>query len=1082
MSLSNNILKKYFTPTIAGRGKSYFRLKLINNFQIKDDYFTATVLGSQNYFVKIAFAEDLEPIDMHCTCPYFNTAECKHLAALVYYMIANGYFDEDRKLNELKKIARATFDLTSDSNNKGGKPYTPIPEKELAKIKLESEAASLKSIFSPFVNHEDHPNKDNKVIHKMGYAITLSYSRISIKPVRQKLKDDGTISSVDTATRINYNKVMPINFEEKILLDYLSEHIYDTHFFSYNDFSPEAIRRRNRIAEILNFLPGKDVYLFDFYNYDKIEVLKTAAEAYLQIEEGDDNLAIKLVIESEGKKISTSAELTPALDDPLWILVDKKMFKINKLSYSQLLIFSENKFCINVPKELINTFENDLLPKIALMLPIISNKYEIVEIHETPTKKILLEENDSRLLIKLQFVYTNNNFNYNPAEELTSIFNNGKILTVYRDKKFEQLAYESIKALYVKEVVMGVFTPRQKPIDFLLNNFEDIKEMGFEILGQDKLNSFKVNTAYPKVSFKVTSGIDWFDLDTEIDFNGTSVTFSDLTAAIKSKKQYVKLSDGSTGILPIEWINKFRHSLAFGEVHDSKLRFSQIQVLALDSIIEDTADSKADEIFKERVKKLKSFEQINQVRLPKNLKGKLRDYQIAGFDWLYFLKEYSFGGILADDMGLGKTIQAISLLLNEKSINENFTNLIIAPTSVVFNWIDEINKFAPSLSVLNHTGNDRKKDSELHLSKYDVVIMSYGIVLRDYNFLSNFKFHYIILDESQKIKNPISRTGRAIRSLKSNYRLCLTGTPIENNLTELWAQMSFLNPGLFGSYNKFNESFVKGIQKNSDGSALAILKRTIYPFILRRTKNLVAKELPPKSETIHYCEMEKDQARIYNFWRDSIRYEILKVIETEGIKKSGFKVLEGLLRLRQICNHPILVENGYKKMSGKFEEFKMMLTKVVEEGHKALVFSQFVKMLELMKEHLEKENIKYEYLTGSTINREERIKKFKESNEIKIFLISLKAGGFGLNLTEADYVFHYDPWWNPAVENQATDRVHRIGQDKQVFVYKFITKNTIEEKILHLQEKKKKLVEEIISTDSGLLKNLTKEDINMLFE
>jgi len=433
-------------------------------------------------------------------------------------------------------------------------------------------------------------------------------------------------------------------------------------------------------------------------------------------------------------------------------------------------------------------------------------------------------------------------------------------------------------------------------------------------------------------------------------------------------------------------------------------------------------------------------------------------------------------------MGLGKTIQAISLLLNEKSKKENFTNLIIAPTSVVFNWIDEINKFAPSLSVLNHTGNDRKKDSELHLNKYDVVIMSYGIVLRDYNFLSNFKFHYIILDESQKIKNPISRTGRAIRNLKSNYRLCLTGTPIENNLTELWSQMSFLNPGLFGSYNKFNESFVKGIQKNSDGNALAVLKRSIYPFILRRTKNLVAKELPPKSETIHYCEMEKDQARIYNFWRDSIRYEILKVIETEGIKKSGFKVLEGLLRLRQICNHPILVENSYKKMSGKFEEFKMMLTKVVGEGHKALVFSQFVKMLELMKEHLEKGNIKYEYLTGSTINREERIKNFKESDEIKIFLISLKAGGFGLNLTEADYVFHYDPWWNPAVENQATDRVHRIGQDKQVFVYKFITKNTIEEKILHLQEKKKKLVEEIISTDSGLLKNLTKEDINMLFE
>lgn len=386
------------------------------------------------------------------------------------------------------------------------------------------------------------------------------------------------------------------------------------------------------------------------------------------------------------------------------------------------------------------------------------------------------------------------------------------------------------------------------------------------------------------------------------------------------------------------------------------------------------------------------------------------------------------------------------------------------------------------MSVLNHTGIAREREDNSVFEKYDVVITSYGLLLRDFELLRDFQFHYIILDESQKIKNPNSKTGRVVRKLNADYRLCLTGTPIENNLTELWSQMAFLNPGLLGSFKKFNDTFVKVIQKEEDQSSIRLLKQTIYPFLLRRTKDVVAKDLPKKTETIHYCEMEKDQEKVYNFWKNSIRAEILKEIEKKGIKKSGFKVLEGLLRLRQICNHPVLVNNDYNKKSVKFEEFKIMLNKVVAEGHKVLVFSQFVKMLKIMQTHLDKEEIQYELLTGNTRKREEHVKNFKKNDDIKVFLISLKAGGFGLNLTEADYVFHYDPWWNPAVETQATDRTHRIGQNKNVFVYKFITKNSIEEKILYLQEKKQKMVKEIISTESSLLKNLTKEDISILFE
>jgi non-specific serine/threonine protein kinase len=354
-------------------------------------------------------------------------------------------------------------------------------------------------------------------------------------------------------------------------------------------------------------------------------------------------------------------------------------------------------------------------------------------------------------------------------------------------------------------------------------------------------------------------------------------------------------------------------------------------------------------------------------------------------------------------------------------------------------------------------------------------------VLRDIAIFKEREFNYIILDESQKIKNPLAKTSKLIRTLNAQHRLCLTGTPIENNLTELWSQLSFLNPGMLGSLSKFQEAFIKPIQKVNDTSATEYLKKTIYPFILRRTKNVVAKELPAKSEIIHYCEMDPLQQKTYNIWRDSIRDEIAKEIEKNGIKKSGFKVMEGLLRLRQICNHPLLVKNNYKGKSGKLEEFKELLGKALEENHKVLVFSQFVSMLDILKTYLNKEKILYEYLTGQTKDRESCVKNFQNDEKIKVFLISLKAGGFGLNLTAADYVFHYDPWWNPAAEIQATDRAHRIGQNKNVFVYKFITKGSVEEKILHLQDKKKKLVENIITSESGILKNLTKDDINILF-
>ena len=1061
--ITKRILNKYFSDTIALRGKRYFKNGAVKNIQIEQNFVTAQIQGSRKYHALITFNDVFEPQKMSCSCPYFSLDNCKHLAAIVYHLDSIGFFGMPENQDG---------NLSSVQNNKKENLQSQFVKEHLK--------TSLQPLLTDIKNGQ---NKSNGAKFKYSFGIFISGSRTQIYPLRIRLRKDGSIGDMSKAHTVTFSTAHNLNLNEKLIMDYLCGYDNDSIYLGYYSNTVEAANRRQIFNEILTFLADKKIYFEKKYSdYQPVEVLSQGAESELRISEDGDSLVLELSIILDGEVIAEQKKLKAVLDEPLWVYADNKIFKVNNLTYQQFNYFNDKSFRILISKNFIDIFEKNFLPKIASKLPIVSDKYTIEKVRLTPTKKLFLDEEDTNLIMQVKFAYDDVDLEYNPAEEFTSVYNDGKIKTIYRDKEFEDIAVYEIKSLFVKKMGDGIFSPRKDPLGFLLTHFNYFKEHGFEIFGESNLTKFKVNTSKPKVSFNVTSGIDWFDVTTEIDYDGTGVPFSELVSAIKEKKKYLKLSDGSSGILPDEWVKKIKQTLSFGEVENESLRFSKIQALALESILEDADDFATDEQFKEHAEKLKSFDKIKKQSIPRSFNGKLRDYQKAGVDWLYFLKEYSFGGILADDMGLGKTIQSIILLLKEKRRNKNYTNLIVAPTSVIFNWIDEMNRFAPDLTVLNHTGIQREREDVSLFNNYDVVLTSYGVLLRDADFLKDYQFHYIILDESQKIKNPRSKTGRVVRKLKTDFRLCLTGTPIENNLTELWSQMAFLNPGLLGSFKKFNDSFVKVIAKESDAKTVQLLKRTIYPFILRRTKDVVANDLPEKTEAVHFCEMDKSQEKVYNFWKNSIRLEILKEIDKKGIKKSGFKVLEGLLRLRQICNHPILVQNDYKKKSSKFEEFKMMLNKVVAEGHKVLVFSQFVKMLEIMRVFLDENKISYEMLTGSTRKREEHVKNFKNNDNVKVFLISLKAGGFGLNLTEADYVFHYDPWWNPAVEIQATDRTHRIGQDKKVFVYKFITKNSVEEKILLLQEKKKNLVKEIISTESSLLKNLTKKDIEILFE
>jgi non-specific serine/threonine protein kinase len=431
-------------------------------------------------------------------------------------------------------------------------------------------------------------------------------------------------------------------------------------------------------------------------------------------------------------------------------------------------------------------------------------------------------------------------------------------------------------------------------------------------------------------------------------------------------------------------------------------------------------------------------------------------------------------------MGLGKTIQALTLLIREINDAPKKTNLIVAPTSVIFNWIREIERFTPDIRFLVHYGTRRSKDIR-KIKRYPLILTTYGHLRRDIVFLKDVPFNYVILDESQNIKNPHSETSKAVRLLMAKNRLALTGTPVENNTMDLWSQFAFVNPGLLGDQNFFKETFMRPIEREQNVQVASTLKRLIFPFVLRRTKEDVAKELPPKVESIIYSPMMEEQQKIYDKWRKSYRYHIMAEIESQGLNKSKFKVLEGLTKLRQVACHPGLIDSTYMENSGKFDALTEMVEEIISEDHKVLIFSQFVQMLKIIRKTFNAGNIPYAYLDGSTKDRESQVNEFQNNPDTKIFLISLKAGGTGLNLTAADYVIHYDPWWNPAVEMQATDRAYRIGQTRKVFAYKLISKDSVEEKIVKLQQQKRDLVDSLISTEESFFKSLNKNDILDLF-
>jgi superfamily II DNA or RNA helicase len=577
-----------------------------------------------------------------------------------------------------------------------------------------------------------------------------------------------------------------------------------------------------------------------------------------------------------------------------------------------------------------------------------------------------------------------------------------------------------------------------------------------------------------KFNLSVVSGIDWFELQGKAHFDQTSIDLPRLIQSLQAGEKTVVLDDGTIGIIPEQWIKQFGGLSKLATTEDGSVKFGASQVGLLDALLAEQGEINVDEKFAAARQSLRAFDRIEPQEPPTGFVGSLRPYQMLAQGWFEFLRSLGFGGCLADDMGLGKTIQVLALLESRRQLNSG-PSLIVVPRSLIFNWIAEARKFAPKLRVLDQSHSQRQRGTE-HLSDYDLVLTTYGTLRRDAAFLKDFEFDYVVLDEAQAIKNSTTEAAKAARLLRGRHRLALSGTPIENHLGELWSLFDFLNPGMLGRVGRFS-----GMAQEADADQAKFLAAAVRPFILRRTKKQVAPELPERVEQTVVVELDAEQRKAYDELRDYYRKMLLTKIDTDGIGKSQMVILEALLRLRQAACHPGLVDKArVNDPSAKLDELLSRLTNATESGERVLVFSQFTSLLAIVKLRLKQAKIDFLYLDGKTRDRQSLVDQFQSGTGPGVFLISLKAGGVGLNLTAARTVYLLDPWWNPAVEAQAIDRTHRIGQQQTVFATRLIAADTVEQKVLELQAKKKGLADAIVNADNAGISSLTREDLELL--
>lgn len=1057
---------------INHRGRMYYFNRFVEDvvFNQTRGYISAVVRGTRLYTVKLFVNSNSDIYAVNCTCQYYRQMEkpCKHISAVLY------------------ELMRVVDNQTISYKN------SHIPINAIFN-RMDSEKTNL------LEGHKDqihlyptlHVSKENSTINaflEFKTGVSRSYVVKSVEEFLdawfngKKLRF-GNQLTLDSG-RQYYSGI------DKQIMDILTDiYVTNLELLNFDKGSYRGlIRGRNiiltssNLEKYLDIMTGNNITAAMFHNdVNTIPVVEEELPVTFEIRDMDDWMSVRFSEES------IPEHLIP--NSPFYYL-NGKIYKALEPQSKYLSIVNEGfkqagAHEFTVASDYQDRFVSEVVPimkKTGIVFVSPSLKEQIVQ--ETLKAEIYLDQYKNGICAKVVFIY--GKYKINPASGHSTLASDSGF--ILRDIEKEQPVINILKegGFYIEDDQYCLMD-KEKIYLFVFEKLQGLQTVADVYYSED------FNKVTVKRSIHITGRVSLVDDMLEVTFNTENIDLDELKGILQSlrrKKKFYRLQDG--GILPLEQHPDLdallniadQLDISPSDMDDGKFYIPKYRAFYIDEYFDETNDG--------IIEKTREFEQyvesISQVKnqvykLPQSLENIMRDYQKVGFQWFKALTKSGLGGILADDMGLGKTLQVLALVLSEKE-ERNQPALVIAPTSLVYNWVSEAEKFTPELKVLAIVGDQTQRQPLLEqINEYDLVITSYPLIRRDISAYKQYRFSFCFIDEAQHVKNHYTQSARAIRKISAKNRFALTGTPMENSLMELWSIFDFIMPGYLYSQQVFQERFEKPIVNEASKEANSDLSRHIRPFILRRMKKDVLKELPEKIESTITCGLTEEQRKLYNAILAQARHEIEENIEQRGFERSHIQILAALTRLRQICCHPASFIEDYQGGSGKLELLDELLDELLSSGHRVLLFSQFTSVLDIIEKELINKGIKYFYLSGKTpaIERASIVSRFNEG-ESDVFLLSLKAGGTGLTLTGADTIIHYDPWWNPAVEEQATDRAYRIGQDKVVQVFKLITRKTIEEKIIQLQKKKKEMIDMVIKPGETMIQRLTSQEIRNLFE
>ncbi len=1083
--------------TVYRRALSYYREGRVIASYSEEGIIDAIVRGSNDnrYKVRIVFDERGNFKEATCNCPY--PYYCKHIGAVLLKFL------EDREI--YPSIKARNFELPEKRGiAKKHEDEVILLDSDEVRIGQKLSDELFSEVFRYGLGKGGSYNWSRGSLEKQRFKLVFvleegwsslgedeSLSGWVVKPYLRYVRKDGSLGRFESFRPDRLDFPVPENERELLSLllsgdteksiDYYIELFLpdeknfsgaqkygrlDLYIKGMTGFKPAKFRKIEKTVVTFSFsslrLEGteKVPYFEPVFNFYDTEGSVTSVKAPLKISMVSRYF---FVVESSGGNI---LYLIPDLATiPYRRLVSRLLLRDIKYSYSMIVDL----------KDFISSHSSDFSNMLEVCFPV--KRIRLTYISPRPVLDI--RPKFMSLELRLLFKYGDRIVDYPDSAELLIIEEGGEELVVaVRGKEYERRWIYFLRD-YLDSDVGGnenVIVPGSVE-DFLLKHGERLLEEGFELRKRGK----RIGSA-SGIRLFAEGSIDWLDVRVELDTEtGERVVVNPVTDRVEGL--FLRKGD-SYYLLKREDIERLKTLFLHGDLKGESVRIPISNLGIIDELYEDFVNKESETLLrlKTLIDKLKSFNGIQRIPPARGFKGRLRSYQQEGLDWLYFLYKYGINGILADDMGLGKTIQVLALFSVLKEHMELRNVLIVTPVSTLSNWVEEIKRFTPGLTFYVHYGQKRLREVN-GIKNNDITLISYQTLRNDIGILKNFSFNYLVMDEAQIAKNPLSKVYKALRLVRAEHKLALTGTPVENTTVDLWAQMNLLNPGVLGGLSDFKEEFAKPIERDGDKEKSELLRRMVRFFILRREKESVLKELPPKEELILYATMDTRQRELYERVKNFYRGKVLEKLEREGINKSSMVIFEALLRLRQIAILPSLVSGEYSDIPAcKVDLLKLKIGEILSSNHKLLIFSQFKGSLSIIREWLDSIGVRYSYLDGGTKNREGEIKAFQEEANRRVFIISLKAGGLGINLTAADYVIIFDPWWNPAVETQAIDRSHRIGQVNRVIIYKLITKDTIEEKIIELQRKKGALVKGIVTSENMFFKSLSPDEIASLFD